>query len=77
MCNDNTREDHSSLVCDFSFLLYWGFFFSTIMLELIGSLLYEMKKEEEESEGSLCYATQITIKLDTLIASERYPLKEC
>lgn len=50
------------------------------MLELIGPLLYERKREEErerESERSMHYATQITIRLATLIGSETYPLEEC
>lgn len=45
------------------------------MPELIGPLLCERKSEEKrESEGSIHYATQITIRL---IGSERYPSEEC
>lgn len=52
--------------------------FSHIMPELIGPLLCERKSEgKRESEGSIHYATQITIRLGTLIGSERYPSEEC
>lgn len=47
-------------------------------LELIGPLLCERnRKEARERKRSINYATQITIRLGTLIESERYPYEEC
>ena len=48
------------------------------MSELIGPFVVrDEESERKRSEESIHYATQITIRLGTLIGSEGYPLEEC